>query len=138
MIIENKIRKFFEDKPNVVSVDLFGSYAQQRETASSDVDIAILCDYNNIPTAFELIDWREDLEAIIHKKVDLVCLNDVSPILGMQVDQYSKNLLMRNNRLYDNYQMKLFTMYAELKELRLPMEKNILERKINVQFRSDH
>ena len=138
MIIENKIRKFFEDKPNVVSVDLFGSYAQQKENEKSDVDIAILCEYNNIPTPLELIDWREDLESIIHKKVDLVCLNDVSPILGMQVDQYRKNLLMRNNRLYVNYQMKLFTMYAELKELRQPMEKNILERKINVQFRSDH
>jgi len=62
--------------------------------------------------------------------VDLVCLNGASPILGMQVDKNRKNLLTKNPRQYTDYQMELFAQYAELKELRLPMEMAILQRKI--------
>lgn len=131
MTIENTIRKFFEDKPNIVSVDLFGSYAQQRENEASDVDIAILCDNEKIFSALELIEWREELENFIHKKVDIVCLNHASPILGMQVAKHRKNLLMNKPHKYAKYQMVLFSQYAELKELRIPMEMNILKRKFN-------
>lgn len=130
MAIEDTIYTFFEDKANVLSVDLFGSYAQGREREGSDVDIAILCAYEKIPSFFELIEWREEIEALIHKEVDLVCLNDASPILGMQVHKNRKNLLIKNPRQYANYQMKLFSQYAELKELRAPMEANILKRKV--------
>lgn len=131
MSIESEICRFFEGKNNVISVDLFGSYAQQRETVTSDVDIAILCDNKKIPSAFELIEWRDEIESLVHKEVDLVCLNDVSPILGMQVAKNRKNLLIKKPREYANYQMKLFSEYAELKELRAPMEKNILKRKVS-------
>lgn len=130
MSIEDAIRQFFEKKPQVVAVDLFGSYAQKRESEKSDVDIAILCEYDQIPTAFDLIDWREEVESLIHKKVDLICLNDASPILGMQVAKHRKSLLMKKPRLHTNYLMTLFSEYAELKELRKPMEENILKRKI--------
>lgn len=130
MTIENIIRKFFEDKTGIVSVDLFGSYAQQRETEASDVDIAFLCEYGKVPSVFELMEWREEIETLIHKKIDLICLNEASPILGMQVAKNRKNLLMKKPRQYVNYQIKLFSEYAELKELRIPMERNILKRKI--------
>jgi predicted nucleotidyltransferase len=129
MNIESIVCTFFDGKPNVYSVDLFGSYAQQRATEKSDVDIAFLCDYAQLPTFFDLIDWREELETLLHKKVDLVCLNEASPILGMQVAKNRKNILLKNPRQYANYQMKLFSSYAELKELRAPMEANILKRK---------
>ncbi len=130
MTIERIIHKFFEDKCNLISVDLFGSYAQQRATERSDVDIAILCDPEKVPSVFELIEWQEELESLLHKKVDLVCLNQASPILGMQVAKNCKNLLMKQPRQYANYQMRLFSEYAELKALRLPMERDILKRKI--------
>lgn len=99
MAIESTIHQFFEPKNNIISVDLFGSYAQQRETEHSDVDIAILCDPENVPSPLELIEWREELETLIHKKVDLVCLNHASPILGMQVTKNRKNLLTYTKKI---------------------------------------
>lgn len=127
--MESDILKFFKDKEGIVSIDLFGSYAEQRAGPESDIDIAILCEWGKIPTPLELIEWRSELESLLHKNIDLVCLNDVSPILGMQIAKNRKNLLMNKSRPYDDYQMRLFSDYAELKELRRPMEENILKRK---------
>lgn len=129
--IEETIRNFFKDKNQVISVDLFGSYAEGRQTKFSDIDVAILCEYGKIPSPFEIMEWRDDLETLVHKEVDLICLNDASPILGMQVAKHRKNLLINNSRKYADYQMVLFTDYAELKEMRAPMEMNILKRKFS-------
>jgi len=49
MIIEEKICAFLKDKPHLISVHLFGSYAQNKSTDKSDVDIGVLFDYNHIP-----------------------------------------------------------------------------------------
>jgi predicted nucleotidyltransferase len=108
---------------------LFGSYARQTETPQSDVDIAILCEGAHIPDGFQLIAWREALSTLLQKDVDLVCLNSASPIIGMQVYKNGKALLITNPREYARYQTRLFVEYIELKELRAPMEKNILKRK---------
>ena len=42
MSIHKNIKSFFENEKNIVAVYLFGSYADGRERASSDVDLAIL------------------------------------------------------------------------------------------------
>lgn len=127
--IEKKIVDFFNKKTHLASVILFGSYAQHTENAQSDVDIAILCNPSNIPDPFTLISWREDLSALLHKDVDLVCLNTASPIIGMQVYKNGKILVVNDSQEFANYQIRLFVDYAELKELRAPMEKDILKRK---------
>jgi predicted nucleotidyltransferase len=127
--LETIIRKFFDSLEGIVSVDLFGSYAQNRQTEMSDVDIAVLWERNSVPEPLKQISWREELSTRLNKSVDLVCLNTASPIIGMQVLQHRKNILMKNQYQYENYQMVLFTSYADLKILRAPMEKNILNRK---------
>ncbi|MFW5937038.1 MAG: nucleotidyltransferase domain-containing protein, partial [Desulfosalsimonas sp.] len=40
--IEEKIRDYFQHKQEVASVYLFGSRAEGRDSAASDVDIAVL------------------------------------------------------------------------------------------------
>lgn len=127
--LEKIIQEYFDPIAEIISVDLFGSYAQNRQSDKSDVDIAILCDRNSIPDPLKQISWREDLSDLLQKEIDLVCLNTASPIIGMQVEQTRKNLLLKNPREYANYQMALYTDYAELKEWRAPMEKDILKRK---------
>ncbi len=129
MDIEKNILSFFETIPHIVSVIVFGSYARKTETQESDVDIAIICEGGHVPTSMILIEWRESLGSILQKQVDLVCLNTASPIIGMQVYQHGKVLIVKNSKEYAKYQMILFSDYAELKELRAPMEKDILKRK---------
>lgn len=127
--IEEKILSYFKTLPQVISVILFGSYAQNRANSQSDVDIAILCEGGSVPDSLTIISWREDLSAALHKEVDLICLNTASPIIGMQVHKNGKELSVKNSQEQAKYQMRLFTDYAELKELRAPMEKEILKRK---------
>lgn len=125
--IVEKIKSFFESIPEILSADLFGSFAEGRENDKSDVDIAVLC--RPIPSALTLISWREELSVLLNKEVDLICLNTASPIIAMQVLKNGKNILVKNEREYVNYQIKTYVNYAELKELRAPMEQEILKRK---------
>lgn len=127
--IQALAKDFFLKKDQVISVDLFGSYAKGTNTIDSDIDLAILCDVKNIPSKMDILSWRQELSDLFHKEVDLVCLNDASPIFGMQVAQDRKNLLLKDDRAYAEYQMYLYSDYAELKTLRAPMEKEILKRK---------
>lgn len=127
--LEQTILDFFNPIPHIISVTLFGSQARQTATETSDVDIALLFDGSHVPKTLTLIAWREDLSALLHKDVDLICLNTASPIIGMQVYSNGKNLLVHDDRKFGEYQMRLFIDYAELKEIRAPMEKNILKRK---------
>ena len=129
MDIEQIILQYFKAVPSIISVTLFGSYARNTQTPESDIDIAILCDSAHIPDGFQLIEWREALSSLLFKDIDLVCLNTASPIIGMQIHQNGKTLLINDQRQYTNWQIRLFVDYAELKELRAPMEKNILKRK---------
>ena len=127
--IEQTILGYFSSLPHIVSISLFGSYAGNTANRESDVDIAILCEKAHVPPLLTLIEWRESLSTALEKDVDLVCLNTASPIIGMQVFKYGKTLKINNSREYINYQIFLFSDYAELKELRAPMEKTILKRK---------
>lgn len=127
--IENTILSYFDSHQHIVSITLFGSYAKNTATETSDVDIAILWKRSHIPPILTLMEWKEDLSSLLQKEVDLVCLNTASPIIGMQAYKDGKALMIKNPREYATYQMILFSDYAELKELRAPMEKNILKRK---------
>jgi predicted nucleotidyltransferase len=128
-MLEETIVDYFQKIPHIVSVTLFGSFASNTATDQSDVDIAVLFEKSSVPDAFKLIELREEISDLLHKDVDLVCLNTASPIIGMQAFQNGKLLLKKNARAYETYQMALFIDYAELKEIRAVAEKNILHRK---------
>ncbi len=127
--IEKTILDYFKRDSQIISVTLFGSFARKAETPQSDVDVGILWKRDHVPDVDQLIARREDLSALLNKDVDLVCLNTASPIIGMQVYKNGKVLTVNDPREYAHYQMRLFVDYVELKELRAPMEKNILKRK---------
>ncbi len=128
-MLEKTLINYFKNKPYVVSVTLFGSFARNTATDKSDVDIAVFFERGHIPDPFKLIAMREEISELLHKDVDLVCLNTASPIIGMEAYQSGKLLLNKNARAYAKYHTDLFVDYAELKELRAAAEKNILNRK---------
>jgi len=58
------------------SIGIFGSCVRQDFRADSDVDILI--EYEQ-PMGVEFIDLADELEAILHRKVDLVSKNGIKP-----------------------------------------------------------
>ncbi len=127
--LQNLVKEFFQKKDQVISVQIFGSFAKGSNTVDSDVDLAILCDVKKMPSKMDLLSWRQELSELLRKEVDLICLNEASPILGMQVAQDRINILLKDEKAYSAYVMNLYSDYAELKMLRAPMEQGILKRK---------
>ncbi len=50
-------------------IGVFGSYAEDRETDESDIDIVVELD---APDLFKLVHIKEELESLLGKKVDVV------------------------------------------------------------------
>lgn len=70
------LRSFFVDKP-VTKAYLFGSYSRNDATMDSDVDILVELDYSaHIGLGF--IKMKNEIEDILHKKIDLVSIQSVS------------------------------------------------------------
>ena len=76
--------------PGVVSAYVFGSVAKRRAHAESDIDVGVLLDRRRYPDArsrFEAqLELRRHLSpASVGREVDLVVLNDASPVLGRSI-----------------------------------------------------
>lgn len=71
------IRQYFQDKP-VLKAFVFGSYVRGDADGESDLDILVELDYNeHIGLGF--INMQLELQDMLHKKVDLVSNNAISP-----------------------------------------------------------
>lgn len=68
--IKQVITVFFEKKP-VKKVWLFGSYARGEADDNSDVDVLVDIDHSK-PVGWEYYVWRDELVALLKKKVDVV------------------------------------------------------------------
>jgi predicted nucleotidyltransferase len=88
----DRLKSYFIEHPDlgVASVYLFGSHAEGRAHRESDIDIAILLQWERYPTSrdrFEArIDLGSELIAVLHhNEVDLVILNDAPPLFGRKI-----------------------------------------------------
>lgn len=55
----------------VISVDLFGSYANGNSSDDSDIDLLVYFD-EKVASLFDLIGLRDDIQDLLHKNVDVV------------------------------------------------------------------
>ena len=63
-------------------IGVFGSYARDQHTESSDIDI--LVEFSR-PVGFKFIDLKEYLESLFNKKVDLVTPNALKPVMKEEI-----------------------------------------------------
>lgn len=68
--IKQSIEKIAKKYP-VLSIDLFGSYANGNETADSDLDLIVNFD-ERIASLFDLSNLKFDIQDELHLKVDIV------------------------------------------------------------------
>lgn len=64
-------------------VFVFGSFVKGYFTEESDIDIAILFDKK--PNFNKYLKIKMRLEEILNREIDIVVLNDASPIIKMQI-----------------------------------------------------
>ena len=127
--LEKTITHYLEEDPAVGAIILFGSQANGSANQASDVDIAILFRTNKVPNQLDLLELKENLCGELGKEVDLIALNTADPIVSMQILKHGKELLVIDEKGYNDHLVRLFTDYADLKRIRAPMEQAILKRK---------
>lgn len=67
----------------ISGLGLFGSYARDSQTESSDVDV--LVDYEKAPSLFKLLELRDYLSDLLGMKVDIVTRNGLKPRIRERV-----------------------------------------------------
>jgi uncharacterized protein len=70
-------------KYQITDLGIFGSYAREQQTESSDLDI--LVDYIQPPTLPKLIELRDYLSQVFSIKVDIVTQNGLKPRIRERV-----------------------------------------------------
>lgn len=73
-LVSNKERLF--KQYHLANMAVFGSFARNEQRDDSDVDI--LVEFSS-PVGVEFLDLADDLEKMLHRKVDLVSRNGIKP-----------------------------------------------------------
>jgi uncharacterized protein len=77
--------QYFSGKP-VRRVYIFGSYARNEADEKSDIDIMVELDYSK-HIGMNFFSYHEDLEHILHRKVDVIIADGVSKHIKPHIDK---------------------------------------------------
>ena len=78
-------RSCLADRYGVRELAVFGSVARGEATETSDVDLIVEFDPDRI-TLRSFLDFTDDLEALLHRRVDVVSLPKLTPRLRAHVE----------------------------------------------------
>lgn len=82
--ILKKYKSNSEYKDVIKELGIFGSFAKGTNTKSSDIDIFLRLEPIRM---FDLIGIKEDVEKLLHKKVDIVAIRkSMNPYLKKQIE----------------------------------------------------
>jgi len=122
--IVRAVAQFAAEQPTVLAAYLFGSAAQNRLAAESDVDVGLL--FETSPEALRLLELQDDLTTVLKRQSDLVSLNQASPILAMQVLKHGEIVFERSERAVREFHVRTLFAYFDLKQVRKPIEEALL------------
>ena len=123
-----EIKEYLDDREDVILAFIFGSAVEGKLTEESDIDIAVL--FARKPSSSVLLDIIDNLSTITGREVDIVILNNSSPIIRMQVLKKGTLLKKKNNAIYNEFFVRTMKEYDDLKHIRKEEEENILRGRI--------
>lgn len=126
--VPGTLKAFFEGLQGVALAFLFGSLATGRSHRESDVDIGVL--FKSPALIHERQDIREQLSDVLSREVDLVPLNNASPVLKMQVLKHGVLVYAADRKFLHDFFVDTVNQYDDLKRVRKICEENILNGRI--------
>ena len=120
----NKCKDILIKYEDIIFAYIFGSYAKDNIRKDSDIDIAIYLK-DSIDT-YRYLDMKMKLSEAIRREVDLVILNDATPMLKYEI--YKNNILLftKDKSIENKYKVKTLFEYNDMKRyLDLSYEKTI-------------
>ena len=124
--VESLLRQKLVEEKSVATAYLFGSFGTPYFNAESDIDVALLFYPDRVPDVFEVLAIQEKLSTAARRKVDVVFLNESSPVICMQVLRHGRKLIDRDPQVTSDFFVRTVNFYSDLRRIRLPIEENIL------------
>ncbi len=122
------LKEHFKDKAQIILAFIFGSAVSGPMTKESDIDIAVLLSHK--PQFHEILNITNEVCRATGREIDLVVLNDSSPVIRMQVLKKGELIKSKSNAVYNDFFVKTIKEYDDLKRLRKEAEENILRGRI--------
>lgn len=124
---EKILKQYISSQPAISLAYLFGSQVSGTAYSGSDVDVAFLFKKGHLPTTDGLLQMQDDLISQLRREVDIVILNEASPIIRMQVLRKGKKIIERDHQVYIDFFVRTVREYDDLKMVRSVIEKKILK-----------
>lgn len=126
--VTRTLSTFFNKRNDVALAFLFGSFVSGAMTDRSDIDVGIL--FHKLPDFYEITNIKEALTFLLKRDVDVVALNDASPILKMQVLKKGAIVYQADKNCFAGFYGSTVSQYDDLKQIRKKCEDNVLKGRI--------
>ena len=108
--LQQVLPEYFAGQENILFARLFGSVAQGKETASSDVDVAVHGD--SLLTPDQLVSLQQELETICHREVDVCDLRTAEGLFLYKI--MTKGCALKHqSEIHHHYVMKALNFYED-------------------------
>jgi predicted nucleotidyltransferase len=126
------LKNYFQEKPEIIAVYLFGSQAAAKSGRSSDVDVGILLDTVDKTLEIEKkSQYMLELANILRKEIHPVILNSAGEELMRQIFAKGKCLLVKDQKKLALFKMTMFARIADYdyyrSQLQAGLIRNIVE-----------
>ncbi len=120
--IESILKEYCQNHSEIEVAYIFGSVAQGRTSALSDIDIAIITDLQQIKEETYRYGYKAEILTDLIKllktnDVDLVILNEVSTLLKHRVLYFGRLIYSKNERKRIAFQTDTINKYNDYKQL---------------------
>ncbi len=80
-----------QSRYNVATLEIFGSFIRDEQTADSDLDI--LVSFSKAPSLFKFLELEDYLSSLLGVNVDLVMRDSLKPYIGKKILSEAKSVI---------------------------------------------
>jgi predicted nucleotidyltransferase len=113
--LKNKIKKYLENKDFIIFAYIFGSAVNNKQNKYSDVDLALYLVDEEIDTN-EYLDLKRELMDIVSRDIDIVILNDASPLVKKEVFSSGIKLFSKDEEFESDFIVHTYFEYEDMKK----------------------
>jgi predicted nucleotidyltransferase len=127
--IFKKIALYFENRPEVVAVYLFGSYGRGLEKKQSDIDLGVLLEERSFPGKRDLErTYLIGLAKLLRKDFHIVIMNDAGEGILTQIFKRGRCVYLQNPGTLSRFKTVSYSLIADFGYHRSLMERAFVSR----------
>jgi len=127
--IFNKIALYFENRPEVAAVYLFGSYVSGHEKKQSDIDLGVLLEQRMLSSKRDLeTAYITGLGKLLRKDFHIVIMNDAGEGILAQIFKRGRCVFLQNPESLSRFKTVSYSLIADFGYPRSLMERAFVSR----------